>query len=281
VLPSGTMPFSRSRKLIEHGVEVSVTLRDDNFLKPPDPSQRNWSVVRTLEEAADDLVHLDRVSKRFVEGSRRAAITEEWAKSQAKYDDQQLIIDGQQVMQEWERPYMEAMADVATETHGDVLEIGFGMGISASYILAKGVKSYTVIECNEEVRARFETWRSKYPGQNINLVFGTWQDVIGSLGQYDAIFFDTYPLSETEFQKYVVEDSTFAEHFFEAAAAHLRPGGIFTYYSNEIDSVSRRHQRALFKYFRQISFSVCTPLFPPKDCNYWWADSMIIAKAVK
>ncbi|HEY4055607.1 MAG TPA: class I SAM-dependent methyltransferase [Kofleriaceae bacterium] len=275
------MPFSRVCKRKAHGLEVSATLTDDNFLKPPDPSQRNWSVVRTLEEATEDLVHLDRVSKRFVDGSKRSAITEQWAKSQAKYDDQQLIIDGQQVMQEWERPYMEAMADVVTETHGDVLEIGFGMGISASYILAKGVKSYTVIEANEEVKTKFDAWATKYPGQNVRLVLGKWQDAIGALAQYDGIFFDTYPLSEDEFQKFVVEDSTFAEHFFAAAAEHLRPGGIFTYYSNEIDSVSRRHQRALFKHFKSITFSVCTPLFPPNDCNYWWADSMIVTKCVK
>jgi guanidinoacetate N-methyltransferase len=275
------MPFTRAAKRKAHGLEVTATLSDDNFLKPKDPSQRNWSVVRTLEETVEDLVHLDRVSKRFVDGSKRSAITEKWAKSQAKYDDQQLIIDGQQVMQEWERPYMEAMADVVTETHGDVLEVGFGMGISASYILAKGVKSYTVIEANEEVKTKFDAWATKYPGQNVRLVLGKWQDAIAALGEYDGIFFDTYPLSEDEFQKYVVEDCTFAEHFFAAAAAHLRPGGIFTYYSNEIDSVSRRHQRALFKYFKTISFSVCTPLFPPNDCNYWWADSMIVTKCVK
>jgi spermidine synthase len=275
------MPFTRVCKRKAHGLEVSASLSDDSFLCPPDPSQRNWTVVRALEEIAEDLVHLDAVSKRFVEGSKRAAITEEWARSQARYDDAQLVIDGQQVMQEWERPYMEAMSEVVTETHGDVLEIGFGMGISASYIQARGVRSYTVIECNEDVRARFEAWKARYPGRDLRLVFGTWQDVLGDLGMFDGIFFDTYPLSEAEFQQYVVKSSTFAEHFFEAAAAHLRPGGVFTYYSNEIDSVSRRHQRALFKHFREITFRVCTPLFPPDDCNYWWADSMIVTRAVK
>lgn len=275
------MAFNRVSKRAEHGLEISATLTDDRFLQPADPSQRNWCVARTLEEAADDLVALDGVSKRFVEGSVRAKITADWAKSQAKYDDKELIIDGQQVMQEWERPYMEAMADVVTQNKGDVLEIGFGMGISASYILAKGARSYTVIEYNEGVRERFEAWKAKYPGRDIKIVMGKWQDVIDQLGLFDGIFFDTYPLSEDEFQRYVVEDCTFAHHFFAAAAAHLRPGGIFTYYSNEIDSVSRRHQRALFEHFREITFSVCKPLFPPTDCNYWWADSMIVTKAVK
>jgi len=262
-------------------LELSLDIKEDTFIEPPDPSQKNWTITRAMEELADDLVHLDACTKRFVDGSKRDAIREEWARSQAKYDDTQLIIDGQQVMQDWERPYMEAMAKVASETHGDVLEVGFGMAISASYMLAMGVKSYTVIECNEGVKKEFEKWQKKYPNDKTRLVLGKWQDVIDDLGQFDGIFFDTYPLSEKEYRDYVVDNVTFAEHFFEAAAAHLRPGGIFTYYSNEIDSVSRRHQRALFKYFKEVTFSVCHPLFPPTDCNYWWADSMVITKCVK
>ena len=127
----------------------------------------------------------------------------------------------------------------------------------------------------------FEAWKKNYPGRDIRIVYGKWQDVIDSLGEFDGIFFDTYPMSESEFTEYVINSVTFGEHFFEAAANHLEEGGIFTYYSNEIDSVSRRHQRALFEYFREISFSVCQPLLPPEDCNYWWADSMIVTKCIK
>jgi guanidinoacetate N-methyltransferase len=261
--------------------QISLDIKDDGFISPQDPSQKNWVITRAMDELADDLEHLDAVSRRFVPGTKRQQIVEEWAKAQAKYGDTDLVIDGQQVMQDWERPYMEAMARVVTETHGDVLEIGFGMGISATYIQTMGVRSYTVIECNEDVRKKFESWKSRYPGRDIRLAFGKWQDVIDTLGLFDGIFFDAYPLSEQEFNKYVIEDVTFAQHFFEPAARHLKQGGIFTYYSNEIDSVSRRHQRALLKHFTSATFSVCHPLFPPKDCNYWWADSMVVVKAIK
>jgi guanidinoacetate N-methyltransferase len=261
--------------------EVSLHINDDSFIATADPAQRNWVVTRAAEELADELEHLDAVARRFVGGSERQRIVDDWAKSQARYDDTQLIIDGQQVMQDWERPYMEAMSKVVTETHGDVLEIGFGMGISASYMQAMGVRSYTVIECNDGVMQQFEQWKARYPGRDIRLVPGKWQDVIDTLGLYDGIFFDTYPLSEEEFERFVIRDVTFAQHFFAAAARHLREGGIFTYYSNEIDSVSRRHQRALLEHFSSISFNVCRPLFPPPDCNYWWADSMVVTKAIK
>jgi guanidinoacetate N-methyltransferase len=260
---------------------ITLEINDVAFISPPDPSQKNWILARSLDELADDLEHLDHVSKRFVEGSERIKIQQEWAKSQAKYDDSQLIIEGQQVMQDWERPYMEAMARVAAENQGDILEIGFGMGISASYIQSYNPRSYMVIECNEGVKEKFENWKAKYPGRKIDLVFGKWQDVIHELGTFDSIFFDTYPLSEEEFQQYVLEDVTFAAHFFESAAKHLKEGGIFTYYTNEIDTLSRRHQLKLLRYFEKVTFSVVKPLFPPRDCNYWWADSMVLVKAIK
>lgn len=274
-----TMPPPRTSR--RQQFQISLDIKDERFISPPNPSQKNWVVSRAVDELADDLEHLDAVSRRFVPGTKRQEIVEELAKAQAKYGDSQLEISGQQVMQDWERPYMEAMARVVTETHGDVLEVGFGMGISATYIQTMGVRSHTIIECNQDVRKSFEDWKSPYPGREIRLVFGRWQDTIDDLGVFDGIFFDTYPLSEQEFNKYVIEDVTFGQHFFEPAAKHLRDGGIFTYYSNEIDSVSRRHQRALFKHFTSVTFSVCHPLFPPQDCNYWWADSMMVVKAVK
>lgn len=268
--------FTRRKPL-----ELSVKISDDAFIQPPDPSQRNWIVTRAMDEMVDDLVHLDTVSRRFVDGSRRDRIDERWESSKAELSSTQLVIDNQQVMQDWERPYMEAMARVVAAGHGDVLEIGFGMAISATFIQELGVRSHTIVECNEDVQAEFHRWRAKYPDRDIRLLRGRWQEALEGAGEFDAIFFDSYPLTEMEFQEYVVESCTFAEHFFATAAKHLRPGGVFSYYSNEIDSLSRRHQRALLKHFREISFTVCEPLYPPRDCNYWWADSMVVTKCIK
>lgn len=262
--------------------EITLDVHAADLISTPDPNQRNWALRTALDELAEDLVASDRISKRYVPGSPRREIKGEWAKGQANYADaSQLIIEGQQVMQDWERPLMKAMADIVTESHGHVLEVGFGMAISATYIQESGVASYTVIEPNEEVIARFDVWKAGYPGHDINLVKGKWQEVIDQVGMFDAIFFDTYPLSEEEYQKYILEDVTFAAHFFAAAAAHLKPGGVFSYYSNEIDSMSRRHQRRLLEHFRSVGFHVVHPLYPPADCHYWWADSMLAIRAVK
>ena len=48
--------------------------------------------------------------------------------------------DGQQVMMEWEKPYMEGAIDLLKPT-GDVLEIGFGLGYSATRIMAHNPES--------------------------------------------------------------------------------------------------------------------------------------------
>jgi guanidinoacetate N-methyltransferase len=79
----------------------------------------------------------------------------------------------------------------------------------------------------------------------------------------------------------VIDNAVMAEDFFPVAARCLRKGGIFTWYTNEIDSVSRRHQRLIFKYFSSFSVHICKPLAPPADCHYWFADSMAVIKAIK
>jgi len=261
--------------------DISLQIKNDKFISPPQASQRNWILQITLDEFADDLMHVDKISKRFVTGSERVHIQNKWRNSQADYDSSQLIIEGQQVMQDWERPLRKSMADIVAETHGNVLEVGFGLGISATYIQDIGVKSHTIIELNDHVVEAFKKWKNQYHDRDIRLIQGKWQDVVDQLQMYDGIFFDTYPLDEEEFSEHVTKNITFAEHFFPVAAAHLNKGGIFTYYTNEIDSFSRRHQRLVFRYFSSLTISVVDSLYPPDDCNYWWADSMVVVKAIK
>jgi amino acid adenylation domain-containing protein len=262
--------------------EITLRMSNNGFIRPPRQSQKNWLVQRAIDEFADDLIHLDEISKRFVPGSPRPPVRNDWAASKAKYNGKQLVIEDQQVMQDWERPLMEAMARTVGTRGGDILEIGFGMGISASYIQEHPTKSHTIVECNDEVIEAFIKWKHQYDGRDIRLIRGKWQDVISSIERMaDGVLFDSYPLSEDEFVDNVIKSSTFAEHFFPFASACLRPGGVFTYYTNEIDSFSRRHQRLVLEHFSSFSLSVVSPLFPPTDCTYWWADRMVVIAAVK
>jgi len=273
----------RRRTVIQRKPEFEVYLKinKDEFLTPPRANQRNWLLRRALDEFSDDLLALDEVSKRFVSGSDRADIERAWTDSRAEYSPSELIIEGQQVMQDWETPLMKAMADIVTAAHGDVLEVGFGMGISASYIQEGRPRSHTIIECNRDVMRAFAEWTNTYRDRDIRLVQGRWQDVAEDLGPFDGVFFDTYPASEAEFEASVIDSFNFAEGFIPVAAKLLRPGGVFTYYTNEIDSFSRRHQRFLLTHFGSFTLSIVRSLLPPDDCHYWWADSMAVVKAVK
>ena len=51
-----------------------------------------------------------------------------------------------QVMMSWEDTLMSASAAYVCEGGGDILEIGFGMHISADYIQSHTINSHTIIE---------------------------------------------------------------------------------------------------------------------------------------
>lgn len=262
---------------------ISIEASADRFTAFPSQFQKEWMLGRAFGEFADDLEHLDALSGHLVPGLERPPIGDSWESSAAAQSPGELVIQGQQVMQAWERPLMQRLAAAAARRGGDVLEVGFGMGISASYILAAGVRSYTVIECNDGVIETFERWRQRYPQTEIRLVRGRWQDAAEQLGEYDGILFDTYPLSQEEYLRNEVNGRAYshAGEFFPLAAAKLRPGGVFTYFSCEIDSLSRGHQRLLLRHFDSFEVSVVRGLTPPAGCQYWWASSMVMVTATR
>jgi guanidinoacetate N-methyltransferase len=227
---------------------------------------------RFVKEAADDLVALDEAARHFVRGAEPVAMT----------DRGQALLSDEEIMEDWQIPIMEAMARAVTDTHGDILEVGFGRGVASSLIQEQGVRSHTIVECNAHVIEGFPRWKGRYPGRDIRLVEGMWQDVVRSLGPYDGIFFHTYPLTEQDFAEQVVRSVTFAEHFFPVAERLLRPGGRFSYLTNEADSLSRGHQRLLFRHFSSFALSRVTDLPLPDDTrDAHWAPEMVIVQAIR
>ncbi len=251
--------------------ELSLDVRDDGFIRPPHESQRNWLLNRFLREAGDDLQALDALARKFAPGAER----------DRRPNMRDADLSDSEIMEDWQLPLMEAMAAITARAGGDVLEVGFGRGLSAGMIEHHGVRSHTIIECNPHVIARFERWREAFPDRDIRIVPGLWQDVIQALGQFDAVFFHTYALDEDEAVELLASSVTFAGHFFPAAAAHLRPGGVFTYLSNEIDTLGRAHQRLLFDHFSAIRLQRVALTLPPDVRDAWWADSMVVVEAVK
>ncbi len=252
--------------------EITLQLRNEQFLRPPRDSQRNWLLNKAMTEFAQNLVATSEIAAGFVPGSD----------SVPDGDRTQSDLSDEQIMEDWQLPMMQAMADIATEGHGDVLEIGFGRGVSSSMIQERGVRSHTIVECNDAIVRRFEDWKKTFPENDIRLVHGLWQDTLPQLGEFDSIFFHTYPLNEEEFVEQIGESTTFADHFFPHAAQHLRVGGVFTYLSNEVDSLGRPHQRLLLKHFRSIEIRIIDSLPVPDDVrDAWWSDTMVAVRAVK
>lgn len=252
--------------------DIALQIKNEAFIQPPRDAQRNWLLNRAMTEFANDLTALDELAGRFVAGSENVDLRDH---SQARLSDQE-------IMEDWQIPVMKAMAEIVGETHGDILEIGFGRGISSQFIQEQGVKSHTIIECNDLIFEDMQRWRETLPDRDIRPVHGMWQDVVDELGSYDGVFFHTYPLNEQEHQECVVKSTTFAQHFFPTAAGLLRKGGVFTYLTNEIDSFSRSHQRLVFRYFDSFCLRLITDLELPEHCiDTLWADSMVVIKAVK
>lgn len=101
------------------------------------------------------------------------------------------------IMDSVETPLMKEFANIVTENGGDILEIGFGMGISADFIYNSNIKSYTCIEVHPEIYKKALDWSNGK--SNVNIILGNWIDIIPTLNtKYDGIFMDTFEFSNYE-----------------------------------------------------------------------------------
>ena len=101
-----------------------------------------------------------------------------------EFGDEDVII-----MMDWEHPIMSASAAYVTEGGGDILEIGFGMGISAGYIQSHSISSHTIIEPHPQMVEKAVEWSNGK--SNVTIISQSWADVTGSLETYDGISYDT------------------------------------------------------------------------------------------
>ena len=233
--------------------------KQDDFAPPPPP----WGDVR-------DTTHQIRIDIGFQD--RQA-----WKKAPAIFDEHSLKIFGHPVMEDWETPYMRELAEIATTNGGVILELGFGMAISANFIQKANIKKHIIVEANHEVAERAHAFAKKavHP---IEVLEGFWEEVIDQVPDesVDGILFDTYPLSELEIHK---------NHFgfFRTAFKKLKLGGVFTYYSDEIDGYHRVHlQRLMDAGFKKENIrGKVIPMSPPPDCQYWKANTMLAPIVIK
>ncbi len=200
----------------------------------------------------------------------------EWKQGKAVFSSNKLEILGHPVMEAWEAPYMGALAKIATRNGGKILEIGFGLGLSAGFIQEYKPEEHTIIEVNCDVFSKLEDFADRSRSKVIPL-FGDWRDLVPSLASnsFDGILFDTYANSQTE-MKNVCE----AFVFFDEAYRLLKLGGIFTFYSSQVKFNAECEQGLRKAGFSNID-GISVPVPVPKDCLYWSHDTILAPIIVK
>ena len=98
--------------------------------------------------------------------------------------------NGMEVMMDWEHPIMSASAAYVTQNGGDILEIGFGMGISAGYIQSHSISSHTIVENHPQIIPKAVEWANGK--SNVTIVSQSWYNALSNLETYDGIFHDTF-----------------------------------------------------------------------------------------
>ena len=137
------------------------------------------------------------------------------------FEDTKIITEfGDEVMMSWESTIMQKCAEFICHNSGDVLEIGFGMGICSDYIQSQGVNSHTIVEIHPQIIERLNAWASDK--SNVTVIEGDWNSVSG-LSTYDGIFIDTYG------------DDSWA-NFKDFALAKVKSGAKITYWNNFTDN---------------------------------------------
>ena len=187
---------------------------------------------------------------------------DKWTTAKASISEGKLEILGHPVMEDWETPYMKELAMIATRNGGNVLEVGFGLGLSAHFIQRRDVYRHYIVEANYDVFQQLLEF-SKSASSKVIPIFGFWQDVVPQLqsNSFDGILYDPYP---THYDEYRLSEFNFIFH----AQRLLKPGGLFTYYTcleQASDDFIDMAKEAGFRAGGGYSIDV----HPPSDCKYW------------
>lgn len=174
--------------------------------------------------------------------------------------------DGTQIMMSWEKPLMQKMAQLACLRGGDILEIGFGMGISAQHVQSFPIQTHTIIEAHPQIAEKAKEWAKDHPSATI--IQARWQDVIQTLHLYHGILFDVFGGSGQR------------EEFFSNLPKLLHPHGIATLWLADDKKLPTSIDKVLknFGYRHQLHR---VSAIPGPDCRYSQSNEFYIPAIFK
>ena len=77
-----------------------------------------------------------------------------------------------------------------------VLEVGFGMGFTATQFQECGVEKHVIVEANAQMARDAQRWKEKYPHKDIEIIEEFLQDYTYDEEDYDLIYDDRYDLMQ-------------------------------------------------------------------------------------
>ena len=209
-----------------------------------------------------------------------------WVAEREALTEDRLDIEGHPVMQRWETPYMGKLAEVATRNGGRVLEVGFGMAISATAIQSYPIDEHIIMEANGDVFKRLKEFADGAPSKVTPLGPDLWQNTIANIedDSVDGILYDTYPLNKEEQHIHQFE-------FLKQARRILKPGGIMTYCNltstgvlkHDYDSWEQLFEETQKRHLINAGYTEdeilgveAFPVTPTDDCEYYSHDTAMV-----
>jgi len=122
------------------------------------------------------------------------------------------------VMIDWETPIMKKHADIVCQNGGDILEIGFGMGIFSNFVNSyNNINTHTIVEIHPQIIEKVKEWMKDK--NNVILIEGDWYEMQDEIKKrkYDGIFIDTFLDKNEKKIKYllphIIKDGTIFSYF--------------------------------------------------------------------
>ena len=198
-----------------------------------------------------------------------------------RFLDQRLTFDGNEavygeygnpVMMNWVDEWMYESAKIVCKNGGDILNIGFGLGIVDNYIQKYSINSHTIIEPHPDIHRKIvqDGW---YKNPSVKVIYDEWENVIEHLPSYDGIYFDAYEIVNP----YRSGGVDFLSKFLPNLKKILKPDGVFAFWP---DSIFESYSGPIIN-FRNNLIATLQNDFVIEKKSYTYTDNEISRKRLK